>query len=693
MTKKKAGIIGSTILLLLLILILGPLDCFRHGYYCDEISYDMLEQDLQKPINLKNVTYEMSFSPVKRHMVGVEINLTNQPEKNKGKLKLTVLDEKERVIDTVSVNLKKVTENEWYKVKLKKELKKEKVYTLRFDAEDCKTTPSLQTVTSDYLSPETKSGNVLLGYAYAQPTFTLQNKVLIVLFFVSIWLWICMKLLNRKDGLLPVVPVVIFLSVILSWNYMYNSMDNKNTTFQDFQVVSENLVTGVIRAEHEGIWYKKDSRYGLGNYETKLTEYTNGDWISNYAKEENAVIVDLNSYSKKYAQKGNYIAFPNDQILKITRTEDQDQWRILYIESKEKLNPYKYGKLSEAQYCNEKRELLAPLEKKQLKEYKSQYGLQGKVFRHLARYLNYEDAIETLHLLCSMAAAIVFSVIVILLSLKYDKVLAGIFFVVFWLSPWVVNFANNLYWVEFTWFIPMAVGLFCSIKFESRKCRIVSYVLTFISVLMKCLCGYEYISVIMMALISFMLIDFVKVIICKNKTIAKRLFWTIIVIGFAALLGFAVAICIHAQLRGDGNLIEGIKHIFREDVLRRTNGADLNDFEAVYWPSFNASVWDTFRQYFHFSTEVVLGIDGNWFAILCILPLCIFAHDIKQKKANVEQMAMYAVFFLTSISWFCLAKGHSFIHTHMNYVLWYFGFVQVCFYVIVQKIRVVLKKI
>ena len=112
----------------------------------------------------------------------------------------------------------------------------------------------------------------------------------------------------------------------------------------------------------------------------------------------------------------------------------------------------------------------------------------------------------------------------------------------------------------------------------------------------------------------------------------------------------------------------------------------MNEFAEVYWPSFNASVWETYSQYFHFSTEVITGIPGNLFPLLCVVPICIFGYEYKTRKMHIELLAMYVIFFLTSVSWFCLAKGHSYIHTVINYVLWYFGFVQICIYIIVNKV-------
>lgn len=321
-----------------------------------------------------------------------------------------------------------------------------------------------------------------------------------------------------------------------------------------------------------------------------------------------------------------------------------------------------------------------------LEAYKSQYGLQGKVLRHIARHLDNDTEIATLNLFCSLATAVVLSVIVLLLAVKYNPVMACVFFLTFWLSPWIVNFARNLYWVEFTWFIPMACGLFCAWKINNRRCRIFSYTTAFVAVVIKCLCGYEYISTIMLGLISFLLVDFIVAVLAKEKDKSRLLFKTIFMISMIAVLGFITAVCIHAPLRGNGNILEGIKNIFNQDVLRRTTGADMNDFGENYWPSFNASVWDVYRGYFRFSTEIITGISGNLFPLLCCIPIGVFVYDYYRKKQDVVLVSMYIVFYLTSISWFCLAKAHSQIHTSMNYVMWYFGFVQICFYIIVNKI-------
>ena len=64
-----------------------------------------------------------------------------------------------------------------------------------------------------------------------------------------------------------------------------------------------------------------------------------------------------------------------------------------------------------------------------------------------------------------------------------------------------------------------------------------------------------------------------------------------------------------------------------------------------------------------------------------------------RKKIKIDLIMMYIVSFFTTLSWFVLAKSHSYVHIHLNYVLWYFGFVQICLYVIVDKIYLIYKKI
>lgn len=686
-TKHTAFGIMSAILLLVMTAI-GPMDIFTHGYFYDEINMSEAADDLDIPYDLSQGVYEMHFSPTKDHFTGIEIMLTNQPTENSGSLLLAIADDSGKAIDTINVDLSRVKDGVWYKTYTHKNLKKDELYTLTFSVQNCGVIPSLVTIDTDYLSEESKDGNVALTYAYAESTFNFPTKVLLFMLIISLWLWFFSELtVQTYKNIISRIAIFGVMAASLTWNFMFNSIDNANTSFEQFQDDSEALVTGPMFAEKQGVG--ELNGFHLGRYYNNLGMYlTNSmspiddtNWSKGYLKTQPAIVVHSNLYTKDAIKDLVAIRFSNGESFQVIGINDDNRYIVIRLDAPRLLNPGKYGALEEITYINSQGKEHEP---SLLTVYSSQYGLQGKAFQWIARHIN--DDIDTLHLLCSLATAFVFSAIVFLLSAKYNNVLAGIFFLTFWLSPWVVNFARNLYWVEFTWFLPMAIGLFCSWKIDDKKCRIGSYIAAFMAISVKCLCGYEYISAIMMGLISFLLVDFILTIVQKDRERGKLLFRTIFILGVIALMGFAAAICIHAPLRANGNIMEGIENIFKYDVLRRTAGADLNDWDAELWPSFNASTWEVFCKYFKFYTEVVAGVTGNLFPLLCCTPLAIFVYDYKKKKLNIEMVSMYVIFFFTAVSWFCLAKSHSYVHLHMNYVLWYFGFVQTCFYVIVNKV-------
>ena len=318
------------------------------------------------------------------------------------------------------------------------------------------------------------------------------------------------------------------------------------------------------------------------------------------------------------------------------------------------------------------------VETKTTKPYQSQYGLQGKFFQAVHN-------VPGKHIFCYALTALVFSLLVLLLRKKYNALLAFCFFATFLLSPWIVNFARNLYWVEFTWFVPMLLGLLCSLHRESRKIGWLCAAGVGAAVFVKSLCGYEYLTVIMLSTVAFLCVDAVSFIANGDRKNAALAMTRAVLLGAFAFAGFCAALLLHARLRGDGSLAAGLNSIYRNDVLRRTLGGNPADFAPVYKDSLAASVLTVLRKYYVFYTELVSGVPGRFFLSFSILPLLIFAYKATKNRLNVEHVALYAVFYITCISWFVFGKSHSYIHTGMNYVLWYFGFVQVCFYVILEQ--------
>ncbi len=576
--RNKVISLVITIVAALLLLWLGPLDICVHGNYIYTAEFI----DIGQEVLSGQAVCIIEFVPERKHFTGFGVRTAGIPGELTGNLAISVMDAGGKTLDSVKASLDEAKGDDWYRMYFDVRLKVGSTYTCTIELED-------SSLPNDALENLDSDSGIYLGYMYAESTFSLIEKALFGLLILSVWLFCISALLWSGRKRAYANQAVLFLVMIfgLTWNYMYNSLDNQNDRFYGFQGDSEALVMSAVSADHEGI---VSEPYGLGSL------------------------------------------------------------------SGETLNAYR-----------------------------SQYGLQGKIFRFMARYISLENTLTILNFLCCVAAAFVFSVIVALIGRKYNVLMAGCFLAVFWLSPWIVNFARNLYWVEFTWFIPMAAGLFCSLYIDRRNCRIISYTVVFVSIMIKCLCGYEYISTIMLGSVAYLAADLMSCLIQRNKKQAALILRTLFILGTVALLGFFAAVCIHARLRGEGSITEGMRRIFEQDVLRRTLGGDMNNFDQSFWDSINASIWQTFSRYFHFETEVITGVDGNLFPMVCIVPLILFAYNYKIGKPGWNDVILYAVCFITSISWFILAKQHSYNHPHMNYVLWYFGYVQVCFYVICRQ--------
>uniref|UniRef100_UPI003AB4117C hypothetical protein n=1 Tax=Eisenbergiella sp. TaxID=1924109 RepID=UPI003AB4117C len=315
----------------------------------------------------------------------------------------------------------------------------------------------------------------------------------------------------------------------------------------------------------------------------------------------------------------------------------------------------------------------------------------------MARVFPYESAVTWFHLLTAAAMALVAVVILFLLNRKFGIGMAVVWGAVFLLSPWIVQFARNLYWVEFTWFLPMSFGLLCSVYADNKKIVGISCIGVFLSVFLKSACGYEYITTVMMGTILFLMADAGTALLTDKKEFPE-IFKRILLVGIAALLGFLAAVCIHAYIRADGDIWRGLCSIYEKNVLERTWGGNPEDFPESERASLEASALTVLKLYFHFDTSLIMGISGKLFGGLCILSvLALFWRIWKDKiRGEIDKSTLYMFFllfsaFLTSVSWFVLGKAHSYIHTHMNFVMWYFGFIQLLIYIPLHMLWIKLK--
>ena len=302
--------------------------------------------------------------------------------------------------------------------------------------------------------------------------------------------------------------------------------------------------------------------------------------------------------------------------------------------------------------------------------YSAQYGIQGLIDSFLYNTLKFH--IETLYAKNAFLLAAVVTALTFLFRKILGKEFAVIFFFSMVLSPWVVSFARNLYWVPFTWFLP---AVFSGLLYVSTQKNVRAACLFFLyaSFLFKCLAGYEYISTSILFAASFFMLDgFLE----SPRYLPRNRFNSLMCVLSLGVLAFLSALLLHAWVCSD-SLSQGFVAISL-DAKRRTYG----DLRAL-------PLGNIIKTYlFNWKTSLVAGISGKYFSgIIAVAFLTILYQFCTKHITWRRNLGLVVVFALGPLSWFVLAQGHASDHFHMNYVLWYFGFVAACFYVTYEGLR------
>lgn len=308
--------------------------------------------------------------------------------------------------------------------------------------------------------------------------------------------------------------------------------------------------------------------------------------------------------------------------------------------------------------------------------YKSQFGVQGPIFSTVYSLFDL-NTIYKLQLVSSIALALVVGLLTLLYFNIYNARFAVVFFFVMISSPWVIAFARNLYWLPVLWFLP---AVFAALAYRSRiqSHKFIYIGLVGVAVIIKSLAGYEYLSAITLFTCSvFVVAPFFKV----GERQYRQNFLFFVLCFSACVFGFVCALLLHAGMRGD-SIFAGLQNIFEQDVKRRTYG-DPSTFDDVFKASLQSSPFDVLLIYINnWNTSLAAYLPGGFFKGMIVFVVCGGVYALIAKKVlSWKNSVLFVFFFIASSSWFVLAKGHSYIHTQLNYVLWYFGFVQALFYI------------
>ena len=502
-----------------------------------------------------------------------------------------------------------------------------------------------------------------------------------------------LAVMESRRKILPMILLLIALTVVLFFSFAFNGLRVVPDWFYTrFQMDSETLVYSNIIAEQQGlplsrgnlgrvilknnlspedVVYNAEAILSIKNGTTHRLTPCNPDDIK-LDQTDNALCVDPSVYMDIQHLIGCELIV-NNEIRVIKQIVDRNTHvEIQYYGVKfasETINEILVKEVFHPEYID-----------RNINTYTSQYGIQGKIFAYL--YNKCHLSLTKLHQLVAFSTALVLSILTMAIMVYISPIFGLCFFITILLSPWVVSFSRNLYWIEFSWWLP---AVFTFLMVDKEKNTYFYLALFCLGIFFKSLAGYEYLStIVLFAMSPYIIKAFLEKQLTEKIVAVKVIFQ----IGLLSVFSFICALALHCYIMTEGDVLNGLRSIWVDTVLRRTYGDPHAFIDPMLKQSLEVPAIDVIKTYiFQWHTDLIKFIPGKAFPILVsIALLCCLSAFVQNRIHDCKKYVAYLfTFCLPPLSWLFLAKGHSFIHLHMNYVLWYFGFLPALFYIILHE--------
>lgn len=329
-------------------------------------------------------------------------------------------------------------------------------------------------------------------------------------------------------------------------------------------------------------------------------------------------------------------------------------------------------------------------------EYRSSAGLQGFFYGALDRiyYLfgitEATQKYELHRLFTSLSLALTLSFFLAFVYAEFGFFTSIFTLVMLCYSQWIVVFGDNLYWMACLIFLPFVIVTWVLKREEytgAEENRLL-LLLLFTVLFLKFCAGYEFVSTLFISMTVPLFYFFLK----NNWDVRvfTRRFIMVSVIGFSALL---VSMLVHLFMMSlaTGSISVGIEKI-KGTILKRTYGnADM--VGEVYRQSLESNVSEVILRYWHgkaYDLYNAFGVDETiTFGQIIVFMLVVSVVStvlVKLKRlpsvVYSKYYALLAALWLSlsaPLSWYVLAKGHSYIHVFINQILWYVPFLILAF--------------
>jgi hypothetical protein len=304
--------------------------------------------------------------------------------------------------------------------------------------------------------------------------------------------------------------------------------------------------------------------------------------------------------------------------------------------------------------------------------YNSNFGLQGVFYSLVDKALkklsiDFKNRVFIYHAITSFLLAVVLAFIILFFYLELGMPSAIFLLFALAFEQWLILIGKSLFWSFWVFYVPFLIT-FIFHKFDEVNNNInfnYFYLSIFTAIFFKSLTGYEFISSVMVASLTPIVYFSIKNQWGYFKTI-KRILLT----GICGFLGFLTALVAHmVQLWfTTQSFLESFGIIFRRAVIR-THGDAYDSNNIYYEDSLSSSLFTVYKIYL----KGMLG-ETTIMMIIFIVASIISFTKLKIMKKNFDILKALTITlwfsFLAPMSWFTLAKGHSFDHSRLNHVLW-----------------------
>lgn len=268
------------------------------------------------------------------------------------------------------------------------------------------------------------------------------------------------------------------------------------------------------------------------------------------------------------------------------------------------------------------------------------------------------------------------------------------------MSPWMIAAARNLYWSPWMWLAPVAATFLLLVSKEWWTRLASLFLVTGAFALKYVLTGFEIFTSITIFAMSIPLLALVLRV--ERQHAKRRLILDSILVGVASAAAFLFTLSLQAWMLS-GNVFSGATKIWNDTILRRTWG-NADEQDAIFAGSLEASPIVVIRRYLlpewwwrtdflafsfdRFGSVFTLGLGGTaFFLTLCASLAVAVIRAGRRDRRWWRDGALIVLGFLVAASWFVAAKGHSFIHTHVLFFLWYLLLAPAILFVLVSFAR------